>query len=324
MIRCCNSRSHNECCKEWVGPVIFIFACFGMMMFLPDVFGLVVASLATLQGATIIMGLASALVFRKAQVRSWEIDRPFNDGIDETPDPYLFNPGPGATWGLRAFMPDVEIYSFWKQPISWCVKQAKRKVAILLDDGTVSFTWFPVAWISDSAGRGSRISVPQGWKITAHQAKVLQTKRDAIKNIVERHRTEYHRDFMAFTDLIFAQIGVEPVLVNFPQEIASCACGNKENEELLIAGISQLVGMIGKMVSGLDKISGNVASKIDIETIVEMSNIKAELADWREKRPTTIGRHQKILLLHDKRITDLEIASGIKKPLKPKNPPNKK
>lgn len=291
-MNCCSSTSHHECCKEWAGPGIFILCCIGMSMFLPDLFGVVVASLATLQGATIIMGLASALVFRKVQVRSWEIDRPFNDGVDETPDPYLFNPGPGATWGLRAFMPDVETYSFWRQPISWCVKQAKRKVAILLDDGTVSFPWFPVAWISDAAGRGSRIAVPQGWKITAHQAKVLQGRRDAIKNIVDRHRTEYQRDFMAFTDLVFAKtapIGVEPVLCFAESDSA-----------------------IDRLAAAVEKMAGEVATKVDVGAIVNMQRILRELAEWREKRPTTLGRHQKVLLEHDKRISELEIAGGIK------------
>lgn len=306
-MKCCNSAKHHECCKEWAGPGFFILVCIGMSVFWPDVFGLIVASLATLQGATIIMGLVSALVFRKAQVRSWEIDRPFNDGIDETPDPYLFNPGPGATWGLRAFMPDIETYSFWRQPISWCVKQAKRKVAILLDDGTVSFTWFPVAWISEAAGRGSRIMVPQGWKITAHQAKVLQVKRDAIKNIVERHRTEYHRDFMAFTDLIFAknaQIGVEPVLVEYP-------------------AFAESDSAIDRLAEAVEKMAGEVATKVDVGAIVDMQRIQRELAEWREKRPTKLGRHQKVLLEHDKRISDLEIAGGIKSAMKPGNPPKK-
>lgn len=301
-------KNHGTCCKEWAGPGFIILFCIGMSMFLPDVFRIVVASLATLQGATIIMGLASALVFRKAQVRSWEIDRPFNDGIDETPDPYLFNPGPGATWGLRAFMPDVETYSFWRQPVSWCVKQAKRKVAILLDDGTVSFPLFPVAWISEATGGGTRINVPEGWKITAKQAKVIQARRDAIKNISPPHRTEYQRDFMAFTDLIFAknaQIGVEPVLVEHP-------C------------FAESDSAIDRLTEVVEKMAGEVATKVDIGAIVDMQRILGELAEWREKRPTKLGRHQKILLDHDKRISELEIAGGIKLARKPVNPSRKK
>lgn len=294
MVKIC--RNHKNCCKEWSFPGFIIGLLIVLSIFFPSTFGLVLAAMTTPVGIGVAMTLVTGLAVRKSQVRSWEIDRPFNDGIDETPDPYLFNPGPGATWGLRAFMPDVETYSLWRQPVSWCVKQTKRKVAILLDDGTVSFAWFPVAWISDAAGRGSRIPVPQGWKITAHQAKILQVKRDAIKNIVDRHRTEYQRDFMAFTDLIFAKnawIGVDPVLVDYPVFADSYSA-------------------IDRLTEVVEKMAGEVATKVDVGALVDMSTIKKELADWREKRPVKLGKHQKTLLDHDHRITTLEIAAGIK------------
>ena len=306
-MKCCSSASHHECCKEWAGPGFIIGSLVFLSIFFPSTFGLVIAAITTPIGMSAIMALTTGLALRKSQVRSWEIDRPFSDGIDETPDPYLFSPGPGATWGLRAFMPDVETYSFWRQPISWCVKQAKRKVAILLDDGTVSFTWFPVAWISEAAGRGSRIMVPEGWKITAHQAKVLQVKRDAIKNIVDRYRSEYQRDFMAFTDLVFAknaQIGVEPVLVEYP-------C------------LAESDSTVDRLAEVVEKMAGEVATKVDVGVLVDIGKIKTELAEWREKRPVKLGRHQKALLEHNKRITDLEMACGVNTARKPENPPSK-
>lgn len=306
-MKCCNVRQHKNCCKEWAAPGLVIITLVTLSIFSPSTFGLLLAAMTTPVAIGVALTLVTGLAVRKSQVRSWEIDRPFNDGIDATPDPYLFNPGPGATWGLRAFMPDVETYSFWQQPISWCVRQAKRKVAILLDDGTVSFAWFPVAWISDAAGRGSRIPVPPGWKITSQQAKVLQSKRDDIKNIVERHRTEYQRDFMLFTDLIFAKnanIGREPEFVGYPGDIESRP------------------DSVDRLADVVEKMAGEVATKVDIGSIVDMQRILRELAEWREKRPTKLGRHQKVLLEHDKRITDLEFAAGLRQ--KPISPPKKK
>jgi len=207
MVRIC--KNHGTCCKEWGVPALIIGFIFLFSMIFPEKFGFIIALLLTPIGmlvvGTCVTTATGMILRRKMQVASWESDRPFNDDDDDTPDPYLFNPGPGATWGLRAFMPAVQSYSFAKTPISWLTKQAKRKVAILLDDGTVSFPWFPVSWISEAAGGGTRIEVPEGWKISAKQAEVLQKKRDEIKNIIPRMRSEYQTDFLLFTDLIFAK-----------------------------------------------------------------------------------------------------------------------
>jgi len=248
-------KNHGTCCKEWGIPALIIGVIFLFSMICPEKFGKIIAFMGTGFGllivGTFITTATGLIVRRKMQVSAWERDRPFNDGDDDTPDPYLFNPGPGATWGLRAFMPDVESYSFAKTPISWLVKQAKRKVAILLADGTVSFPWFPVAWISEAAGGGTRIDVPEGWKITAKQADVLQKKREEIRNVAPRNRSEYQNDFMLFTSLIFSansKIGREPVEVGIDkyalllERIDRVESIQKEQIQIVLRDLSAIFG----------------------------------------------------------------------------------
>ena len=273
-------KKHGTCCKEWGIPVFIVAGIFLFSMIFPVKFWLLIALMGTPIGMLIVgtcVTTATGLIFRrKMQVSAWEKDRPFNDGDDDTPDPYLFNPGPGATWGLRAFMPDVESYSFAKTPISWLFKQSKRKVAILLDDGTVSFPWFPVEWISEAAGGGTRINVPEGWKITAQQAEVLQAKRDEIKNILVGHRSEYQHDFMLFTDLIFgkkSKIGREPLTVG-------------------IDNIALITDRIAR-VEDRQKELGHVILR-DINTIFkeqkDLLALDQKFSEWEKKRPTEMGK----------------------------------
>lgn len=269
-------KNNLECCREWIPIIAFVVIVWLAAMIFPGKFGVILALLTTPIGLGIVSALAIAIAKRKAQVLSWERDRPFNDGDDDTPDPYLFNPGPGGSWGLRAFMPDVYSYSFWKSPCSWVFKQAKRKVAVLLDDGTVSFPIFPVEWISETAGSGSRIPVPHGWKITADQAEVLQKKRDFIKKNQRHLRTEYQHDFMLFTDLIFDR---------------AAKIGRKESRGEVDV-ISQLNSRVDFIDSSLQQnmvvIMRNFSSFFG--EIKELLAFSERLAEWEKKRPVEIGK----------------------------------
>lgn len=273
------SASHHECCKEWSVPGLVVSIVICLSIFFPTTFGLIIAALTTPVGIGVMITLIGGIAVRKSQVRAWEIDRPFNDGLDETPDMYLFNPGPGATFGLRAFMPDVRAYSFWRQPISWAIKQAKRKVAILLDDGTVSFPWFPVAWISDASEGGSRIQVPEGYKISAKQGGILQAKRDAIKNISPSDRTEYQHDFMLFTDMIFGmdtRIGVE-------QDVDSV-----EKIAYLEERVNNLAGILQNNIGKILRDNANIFDKFEQILSVKKDAVEAVAIDGNDNLPENV------------------------------------
>lgn len=77
-----------------------------------------------------------------------------------------------------------------------------------------------------------------------------------------------------------------------------------------------------RLASVVEKMAGEVATKVDVGAIVDMQKILRELAEWREKRPTALGRHQKVLLDLNNRVSKLEMdragsASANRKPSKP-------
>lgn len=309
-------KNHGTCCKEWGIPPLIIGVVFLFSMIFPGKFGKIMSFIGSGVGmiivGTCITTVTGLIVRRKMQVSAWERDRPFNDGNDDTPDPYLFNPGPGAAWGLRAFMPAVEKYSFVKTPISWLVRQAKRKVAILLDDGTVSFPWFLVAWISDAAGGGTRIPVPQGWKITALQADVLQKKRDEIKKIVPRMRTEYQRDFLLFTDLIFsddAKIGREPVKVGVDKvdqltaRVDRIDAMMQQNIVIIMRDMSKIFGGINDVLSIKDQVVEPVTGEIitmPCQPDTELAQSNRDVARSLDRLSATMQHFRKALVAKKK------------------------
>lgn len=305
-------KNHGICCKEWGIPALIFGVVFLFSAIFPGKFGKIMSLMGSAGGmifvGTCITTVTGLLIRRKMQVSAWERDRPFNDGDDDTPDPYLFNPGPGATWGFRAFMPDVERYSFVKTPISWIVRQAKRKVAILLDDGTVSFPWFLVAWISDAAGGGTRIPVPDGWKITALQAEVLQKKRDEIKNIIPRVRTEYQIDFLLFTDLIFcakAKIGCEPVKVGIDKMAKLDARVDRidaiiqQNIVIIMRDMSKVFGRINDLLSRenhvVEPVTGEIVS-MTINPDTELAQSNRDVARSLDRLSSTMQHIRKAII----------------------------
>ena len=271
----CRKRKHNKQCYEWGIIAAFLIPMLFIYLFLPEYFAKLKNLVSSQVGMAVILGFVTALVARKLQVAAWENDRPFNDGDDHTPDPYLFNPGPGASFGLRAFMPQVETYSFFQSPISWATRQTKRKVAVLMDDGTVAFPWFLVAWISSPAGGGTRIPVPQGWSITAEQARVLQNRRDKIKSKKKLQLyclSEYEQDFLAFTDLIFGKNAIVDVA--------------RSRLDLNEYRLNQLESGLNQLESGLDHLESGLIA-LD-EQFVEHLEILKEVC------PKMVRRHKQL------------------------------
>lgn len=194
---------HGLVCKEW-GLMTIIAALWAIPVAREYFMSLLSSGFA--QSAISLVFLA--IVGRKFQVWSWEAG--FKDGGDDIPDLRLYDGGDGNGVGLRAFMPGV-VKASWFTPLSRFFGQSKRKVAVLLPDGRVSFPVWPVSWVSTPGNAGNWMPVPGGWAITAEQGAVLQEKRDAIKRKGALKWTEYDTDFMAFTELIFGANAVVAV-----------------------------------------------------------------------------------------------------------------
>lgn len=245
MYFCKEHRSHKLACKQFgvIGLIIALWA-----IPLTRVYLLAAIHNGYIQGA--IGMLILGIVARKILVWNWEAE--FDDGGDAIPDPYLFNAGDGKGWGFRACMPGV-IKPPWYLPLSRIFGQNKRKIGILLPDGSVSFPVFAVEWIASPAKAGSRIPVPENWCISAEQAQKMQAERDRIKSLPGLGRSEYEEDFMDFSDLFFqvnSKVGIGQPQFKEIEVIDHVTCELGEN----VRDLARSVDSLGTRITNHGKI----------------------------------------------------------------------
>lgn len=290
-----NKKLHSGCCEEWF-PLFLVVAVF---VFCPDLLYLFMSVATTGIGGGVISLVVLGIVGRKMQVLSWQGGRPFSDGVDSTPDLYLFNPGDGSGWHIRAFMPTVESFSLLATPISWLLKQAKRQTGIVLSDGSVSFPMLPVSWLSSPGRAGSQIDIPPGYVIPWHIVVALQKRRDGIlekrscPNVIS---TEYEKNFILFTDEIFKRGGpfvleVKPVEGSIDKLSLLEDKVNRQEDKVNRQEYLQKEQM-QIMLRDFMKIFG------ETKDLMEMS---VKLDKWEASRPVALGKLSKRVVALEKR-----------------------
>lgn len=265
---------HGQWCKEWA-----IIAVIAALWITPVTRGYFISLLDSDLFKSALAFAFLAVLGRKMQVWAWESG--FDDGNDAIPDKCLYDSGDGNGAAFRAFMPGV-IRASWCTPISRLFGMSKRRVGILLPDGSVSFPVWPVASISAPGKAGNWMPVPENWCVTAQQAAKMQLKRDGIKRKARNSWSSNEQDYMSFTDLIFGQNAT--IMIDGGDELIACSvectCGKFEEERLV----------------RLERLQQEHAQRI-IRDFVQVFNqqkelldIGSRLAEWEKKRPVALAR----------------------------------
>lgn len=267
---------HGQWCKEWA-----IIAVVTALWITPVTRNYLISIMGNGLVKSALAFTFLAVLGRKMQVWAWESG--FDDGGDAIPDPRLYDSGDGNGKGLRAFMPGV-IRASWCTPLSRILGMSKRKVGVLLPDGSVSFPVWPVAAISAPGTADNWMPVPDDWCITADQASKILIKREKIKKKERLLWKAHEEDFMAFTDLIFgsqAVIGVGDPDVSC--EGLVCTSDYQADENLV--RLVRLERLHGENSQRILRDFNNIFKKQ-----TELMAISEKLFTWEKKRPVALSK----------------------------------
>jgi len=157
-------------------------------------------------GLAVVFATVGAGVATRYANYQWAKQRRFSDGINWTPDLYLYNSGDGTGPGIRAYMPAVKGASLLT-PWSWLFGVKLRRMAIMLADGRMSFTWIPTRALASKQETLKCIEVPEDFQIVGPAAGYLQARYAAIKMSggSPAALSEQDKEFMLFAGQLFGK-----------------------------------------------------------------------------------------------------------------------
>ena len=247
MNKLCSKPEHQDACLQ-IGSLVVLVAS---LFLLPGIWLKLFYFAMTPYGQLAVLATFGAGLTVRYKNYQWAKNRRFSDGIDWTPDLYLYNSGDGTGPGIRAHMPEVKGASLLT-PWSWLFGVKLRKVAIMLKDGRMSFPWVPTRALASPAETLKCINVPQDYQITGAAAVYLQAKYAHIKRSVGKMaRSEQDQEFMLFADVLFTKDS----WIDFLAEVTD----NGPDIALLTGAIMELNTRIASL--GVD--ARNVASSVN-------------------------------------------------------------